>query len=135
MSCDRHDYALFRHGNESAALTCSNRWLARCHTITTYKPHGMNLIGATEFTHAKSARTKKALDVYQTHFSFWGGVWARDYRSRNPSMEFSLVGGSGVMTIQAVLPQLDRLLHITTNIAGLSANALAEQPIIVQQRN
>ena len=29
MSCDRHDNALYKHGNASAALTCSNRRLAR----------------------------------------------------------------------------------------------------------
>ena len=56
MSCDWHDNASFWHGNASTTLTRVLRTArGRCHMIITYKPHGMNLIGATEFRNATSS--------------------------------------------------------------------------------
>ena len=75
MSCDHHDNASYRHGNASAALTCSNRRLARG---VMCKPHGVNLIGATEFRHSKSARPKKSSMCTRPFPPFGGGVWGRD---------------------------------------------------------
>ena len=49
--------------------------------IITCKPHGVNLIGATEFRHAKSARPKKHSMCTRPFPPFGGGVWARDYPS------------------------------------------------------
>ena len=43
------------------------QWLAWCHMIITCKPHGVNLIGITEFRNATSASPRK-----RTLSSFWG---------------------------------------------------------------
>ena len=74
MSCDRHDNALFRHGNASATLTCSCRWLAwlaRCHMIS--KPHGVNLIGAIEFRYMPNQQDPKSVQCVPDPLisSFW----------------------------------------------------------------
>ena len=51
--------------------------IVQCHMIITCKPHGMNLIGATEFRN----KPQKALDVYQTLSLLEGGVWGQDYQN------------------------------------------------------
>ena len=60
MSCDWQDYALFWHGNASTPLTHSSRCYG--YMIITCKPHGVNLIGATEFRNKpQKAEPKKRL--------------------------------------------------------------------------
>ena len=54
--CDWHDNTSFWRGNTSTALTrMQYSATARCHMIITYKPHGVNLIDATEFRNATSS--------------------------------------------------------------------------------
>ena len=68
MSCDWHDNPSLRHGNTSTALThMQYTAIAQCHTIITYKPHGVNLIGATEFRNATSSSPRNR-SRYTTSF-------------------------------------------------------------------
>ena len=81
ISCDWHDNASFWHGNASTTLTCVQYTaIGRCHMIVTCKPHGVNLIGATEFNQNWNViKPQKVLDAYQTLSLLEGRVWERDY--------------------------------------------------------
>ena len=65
--------ALFRHGNASVTLTCSNRWLARGvndnHMIIICKPHGD---WCDRIQTCQVSKIQKALDAYQTLSALWG---------------------------------------------------------------
>ena len=63
MSCDWHDNKLFWHGNTSTIISHMHAvygYSAVSHDIP-HKPHGVNLIGVTEFIY----RIQKSLNVYQ----------------------------------------------------------------------
>ena len=60
-------------------VSMETHWLlsivAQCHMIITCKPHGMKLIGMSEFRN----KPKKALDAYWDPSPSLGGVWGWDY--------------------------------------------------------
>ena len=70
-----HPFGMAMHQRLSRARAA----IAWCHMIIMCKPHGVNLIGVTEFRNAMSASPRKRSMCTRPFPPFGGGVWGRDY--------------------------------------------------------